>query len=128
MVAHRRDEIVLVVEDNAALAELVQHQLALLGYASITAGTADEALHVLRSDARVDLLFSDIKLPGSLDGRGLALAALALRPGLACLLTTGYEETDTVARRKTGHIRVLAKPYRRAARAGAVRDALASTR
>ena len=116
---------VLVVEDNTALAALVQQQLALLGYRTITVGTADAALQVLRSGARVDLLFSDIMLPGSLDGRSLALAAQGLHPALPCLLTTGYEELDSPTRRATEHVHVLAKPYRRAELARAVREALA---
>jgi len=123
--APESSKIVLVVEDNVALAALVRVQLDLLGYATIAAGTADDALRVLQSDTRIDLLFSDIRLPGTIDGRSLAQMAADLRPGLPCLLTTGYEELDAPARRATAHLPVLPKPFRRSDLAEAVREALA---
>jgi len=117
-------EMILVVEDNADLARTVTHQLDQLGYATISAGNADAALGVLRGSRTIDLLFSDIVMPGALDGRGLAQMAAQLRPGLRCLLTSGYEQGGGPLRAATAHLPVLAKPYRRDELARAIRAAL----
>jgi CheY-like chemotaxis protein len=114
-------EVVLVVEDNAALAETVHRQLTRLGYATLAASDANAALLVLESHQRIDLLFTDIVLPGGLDGRRLAHAAVALRPGLRCLLTTGF---DPEASCHADALPVLEKPYRREQLALAVRAVL----
>jgi CheY-like chemotaxis protein len=116
-------EVVLVVEDNAALLETVQRQLAQLGYATLAAGDAHAALLVLESAERIDLLFTDIVLPGRLDGRSLARAALERRPGLRCLLTTGFDP-EMAGRSVPAQLPVLEKPYRREQLALAVRAVL----
>ena len=117
-------ETVLVVEDLEALSATVCLQLDGLGYATLAAASADAALELLRGAARIDLLFTDIVMPGAMDGRHLALAARQLRPGLRCLLTTGYDRAHSAAKAATSHLPVLAKPYRRDDLARAVREAL----
>ncbi len=86
----RRGETILVVEDEAAVRAIVVATLTDAGYATIEAGDAAEGLHHLRGEARIDLLLTDVGLPGGLNGRQLADAAHALRPNLKVMLMTGY--------------------------------------
>ena len=84
-------ECVLVVEDDPAVRMLVMEVLADLGYHAYEAGDANEALPCLQSDRRIDLLVSDVGLPG-MNGRQLAEIARQHRPGLKVLFMTGYAE------------------------------------
>ena len=99
---------VLVVEDDPVVATTVAAALEDAGYEVARAGTADEALPVLAGAAKLDLLFSDVVMPGRLSGVDLAREAKRLRPGLPIVLTTGYSETVAQAE----GVRVLPKPYR----------------
>ncbi|MBS7458634.1 PAS domain-containing protein [Coralloluteibacterium stylophorae] len=90
------DEVVLVVEDEATVRELVVQVLRDLGYAAIEAADGPAGLEILRSEARIDLLVSDIGLPG-INGRQLAMEARRLRPELGVLLMTGYAPDATAA-------------------------------
>jgi CheY-like chemotaxis protein len=81
----RAGETVLVVDDEPVVRMLVAEVLAELGYAAIEAGDGASALRVLRSDARVDLLVTDVGLPGGMNGRQFADAAREGRPGLEVL-------------------------------------------
>src|SRR5690606_20730919 len=81
-------EVVLVVEDNEDVRVYSVMVLTELGYQVLQAPDADAGLAILRTDQRVDLLFTDVVLPGK-SGRVLADAAIALRPGLRVLFTTG---------------------------------------
>src|SRR6202044_3427195 len=85
----RRDEIVLVVEDNDDVRAYSVMILTELGYGVLEAGDAEAALELLQRPDRIDLLFTDVVLPGR-TGRMLADEALRLRPGLKVLFTTGY--------------------------------------
>jgi PAS domain S-box-containing protein len=122
----RPGEVVLAVEDNDLLRTLVQSLLGRLGYEVITAGTAQEALRVLEGNGRVDLLFTDVVMPGGVDGRQLAQRVRVLRPGIGVLLTSGYMNPHSVAplTAKQPHERLLPKPYQLAVLAQAVRTAL----
>ncbi|WP_426958179.1 ATP-binding protein [Muricoccus radiodurans] len=84
-------ETVLVVEDDPAVRLLAMEVLRELGYAAREAGSAEEALPILRGNGRLDLLVSDVGLPGT-NGRQLAEMARSIRPGLRVLLMTGYAE------------------------------------
>ena len=86
------DEIVLVVEDEAAVRTLVTEVLADLGYRTIAAVDGPSGLAMLESDRRIDLLVTDVGLPG-LNGRQMADAARRTRPTLKVLFMTGYAET-----------------------------------
>ena len=81
----------MVIEDEAAVRLLITEVLADLGYAVVEAASGDAALPILRSPQRIDLLISDVGLPG-MNGRQLADMARALRPGLKVLFVTGYAE------------------------------------
>ncbi len=99
---------VLMVEDDPVVASSVAAALEESGWTVLRAGSADEALPLLAGDEPIDLLFSDVVMPGRLSGIDLSREAAILRPGLPVVLTTGYSED--VAR--TEGIAVLSKPYR----------------
>ena len=96
--AHRAEagETVLVVEDETAVRDLVVDVLGELGYQAIEAVDGPSGLRLLQSETHLDLLITDVGLPG-LNGRQLADAARALRPDLKVLFMTGYAENATVA-------------------------------
>ncbi|MBP2302761.1 PAS domain S-box protein [Azospirillum picis] len=99
---------VLMVEDDPVVASAVAAALDDAGWTVLRASTADEALALLAAGVQIDLLFSDVVMPGRLNGVDLCREAVAARPGLPVVLTTGYSED--VAR--TEGIRLLSKPYR----------------
>jgi CheY-like chemotaxis protein len=104
-------ETILVVDDDALVRGYVCEQVAQLGYAVIECASGEEALAALRRGEDVDLLFSDILMPGGLDGIALVEAALAIRPQLKVLLTSGDAlGVSGDERRLGGHV-VLEKPY-----------------
>lgn len=87
-----RGETILLVEDTVLVRNAVAKMLADLGYRPITAGGAEEALAVLESGGRVDLLFTDMVLPGGMGGKELAEVVRRARPRLGVLYTSGYTE------------------------------------
>ena len=105
---------ILVVEDDRDVRELAIAVLEDAGYRVLEAASGDEAHRLLLAhpDLRIDLLFTDIVMPGPVDGIDLANAARALRPGLRVLYTTGF--ADLVRRHGDDELRgtVLRKPYR----------------
>ncbi len=108
--AKPRQCCVLLVEDEALIAEVIGEALADGGHAVHIVGTAQEAIAHLSNGARVDLLFTDINLPGELDGVGLAERARALNPQLPIVFASGrwwrLEELETLPNAAT-----LRKPY-----------------
>ena len=100
---------ILVVEDDFDVRQIVQTFLAEQDYEVIEAENADGAMVILESDVPVDLLLTDIVLPGSRDGRALALAARRLRPALKVLHITGYPEKGAGIAKEE----MLDKPFRR---------------
>jgi PAS domain S-box-containing protein len=88
-----RGETVLVVDDEPVIRMLVVEVLQDLGYAALEAADGPAALEMLRQGGRLDLLVTDVGLPGGLNGRQLADAARASRPGLKVLFITGFAET-----------------------------------
>ena len=101
---------VLVCEDDDDVAALVVDMLAQLGHAPTRVSTAAAALGALADGRAVDLLFTDVLMPGGMDGLTLAREAGHRRPGLAVLLTTGY--TGAGAAAVPPEVPVLRKPYR----------------
>jgi CheY-like chemotaxis protein len=105
-------ETVLVVDDELTVRELVTEVLEELGYAVITAADGPSGLKLLDSGTPVDLLVTDIGLPGGMDGRQLADAGRAVRPHLKVLFITGYEEGSPDCRSHLGlGAHVLTKPF-----------------
>jgi DNA-binding NtrC family response regulator len=92
-----------------------------LGYKTLSAGDAEAALDILRQDGRIDLLFSDVVMPGSRNGVQLSDEARRLRPKLRVLLTSGY---DSVIGTTPADVRILPKPYDNTRLAEQVREAL----
>jgi signal transduction histidine kinase len=117
------DEHVLLVEDDPSVLALTLDMLAGLGYRATTAANAHEALDILRSDLPIQVLFSDIVMPGGISGVELARAAREVRPGLPVLLTSGFIGEGAVF--ETAEFPLLDKPYETAALAGKLRAVLA---
>jgi len=105
-------EHVLVVEDEPLVRAHVESLL--LGYRVTTAANGPAAMAVLERRADIDLLFTDVVMPGGMNGRELAEAAARLRPGLEVLFTSGYTENAIVHHgRLDPGVQLLSKPYRR---------------
>ena len=96
---------ILVVEDDVLVRNLVAAYLRECGFDVLEANGADEAIRVLQADVPVDIVFSDIQMPGSMDGFGLAQWVRRERPWLKVILTSG------AARAATDASPILAKPY-----------------
>ena len=118
-------EHILVVEDDDHVREHLVSQLKLLGYDVTFATTGQAAFDYLASGTKVDLVLTDIIMPGGMNGRQLADAARKLRPGLRVLYTSGYSENAIVhdGRLDKG-VELLSKPYRRQELAAKVRKVL----
>jgi PAS domain S-box-containing protein len=119
----RGHEMVLAVEDNDGLRRLVVRRLADLGYTPIEARDATEALRILGGAQPIDLLFTDIVLPGGTDGRQLAAEARRLRPGLKVLFTTGFASMP-VGGDGEFSLTLLTKPYQKQTLAQSLRAAI----
>ncbi len=120
------DETVLVVDDEPTVRMLVAEVLEDLGYRTIEAADGAAGLRVLQSDARVDLLVTDVGLPGGMNGRQVADAARVLRPDLKVLFITGYAENAVLSH---GHLEpgmhVLTKPFGLQALGSRIRELIA---
>jgi CheY-like chemotaxis protein len=105
-------ETVLVIDDEPTVRMLVTEVLSEMGYSAIEAGDAATGLRVLQSDARIDLVITDIGLPGSMNGRQLIEAARHSRPDLKALFITGYAENAVIGNGilEPG-MHVLSKPF-----------------
>ncbi len=105
-------ETVLVVDDEPTIRALVAETLVEVGYTAIEAADGVSGLGILRSGARIDLLITDVGLPGGMNGRQLADAARTLRPELKVLFITGYAEATVI---REGELEpgmhVLTKPF-----------------
>jgi signal transduction histidine kinase len=118
-------ETILVVEDDPLVRSYVLTQIRSLGYRTLSASNGPEALKVLRGSEKIDLLFTDVIMPGSINGRELSIEAQRLRPGLKVLFTSGYTENAIDHDGRLDHgVQLLQKPYRRGDLAGALRIAL----
>ena len=118
-------ETVLVVEDEATIRQFVAEELAEGGYRCLEAFDGAAAMRVLQSTARIDLLVTDVGLPGGMNGRQVADAARVARPGLKVLFITGFADNAAVG---NGHLdpgmEVLTKPFDMSALSAKIRDML----
>ena len=119
------NETVLVVEDDKGMRQVAARQLSELGYRTLEAGSAREALAVLDRNANIDLLFTDVIMPGGMTGYELARAARKSFPKLKILLTSGYTAQGMAAGFQEGEeLELLAKPYRKSDLARKLRQVL----
>jgi PAS domain S-box-containing protein len=118
-------ETILVVEDDERVRVLTVTRLKMIGYRVLEASDGRKALEVLQGGDRVDLVFTDLIMPGGLSGREVANRARELKPGIKVLLTSGYaEELVRGDELEQEQLRVLRKPYRQADLVMALRDVL----
>lgn len=119
------DETVLVVEDDDDVRTYSVEVLRELGYRVLEAHDGPSALRLLERQARVDLLFSDVVLPGGLTGAQVAAQAKALRPGLKVLFTTGYARNAIIHHgRLDKGVQLITKPFSASDLAARIRDVL----
>src|SRR5690606_5916011 len=120
-------ETILVVEDDDLVREHVEEQLRGFGYRVLAAGNGREALEVFEKESGIDLLFTDIVMPGGMNGKELADAARRVAPDIKVLFTSGYTEDAVVHQgRLDPGIHLLSKPYSQADLKRMTRVALAS--
>lgn len=118
-------ETILVVEDDRLVRDYVLAQLHSLGYVTLQAANAEEALAIVATGKPFDLLFTDIIMPGKMNGRQLADEILKTHPGLRVVYTSGYTENAIIHHgRLDAGVLLLAKPYRKSDLARMIRKAL----
>jgi PAS domain S-box-containing protein len=118
-------ESILVVEDDQLVRDYVVAQLGQLGYTTMTAENAAKALAIVDSGVGINLLFTDVVMPGGMNGRQLAEEVTRRRPSIKVLFTSGYTENAIVHHgRLDAGVLLLAKPYRKANLARMIRIAL----
>ena len=123
----RGDETILIVEDDALVREYVVTQISRLGYDTLAASNGAEALAIINGPERIDLLFTDVIMPGGMNGRQLAIESQTRRPGLKILFTSGYTENAIVHHgRLDAGVLLLPKPYLSSDLALMIRTALGS--
>jgi PAS domain S-box-containing protein len=121
-------EVILLVEDNEPVREFAKAQLHYLGYRVLEAANGIEALAILREHRDVDLLFTDVVMPGGLNGRELALEARKLYPALKVLFCSGYAESAILHLGLLDEdVQLLNKPYSRLQLARRIRGILTAS-
>jgi PAS domain S-box-containing protein len=124
----RATETILVVEDDERVRQLTTTRLKLIGYQVLEASDGPKAIDILARGHPIDLVFTDLIMPGGMSGRDVIARARELRPGIKVLMTSGYAEElvhgdDLEAER----LKVLRKPYQQAELVAALRDVFART-
>jgi two-component system, cell cycle sensor histidine kinase and response regulator CckA len=108
------DAMILVVEDNADVRKIVCRLLQDLGCGVVEASSGAAAIEILQSNRKIDLMFTDVVMPGGMSGTELVQLARRLRPGIKTLLTTGFAEASLRNRPQFAEAgEILTKPYRR---------------
>ncbi len=119
---------ILVVEDDEQVRTVAVDQLTSLGYEVIVAASGAEAIEILTRIGDIDLLFTDVIMPGGMNGREVAVEARKIRPGLKVLFTSGYFAVALVREGAIeADVQVLVKPYRKHALREKIREVLNST-
>jgi DNA-binding NtrC family response regulator len=121
-----RTPTVLLVEDETLLRVVVADHLKERGFEVHEAATADEAVAALaQPDVEIDVIFTDVKMPGSLDGIGLAKWVLENRPSVPVLVTSGDVGNENIGHVLCGGVDFFAKPYDLDAVEGHIRQTIA---
>jgi CheY-like chemotaxis protein len=119
---------VLVVEDDPDVLDVVLATLEGIGYAALVARNGTEACEVLKGPAHIDLLFTDLVMPGEKSGLDVAREARRLRPGIKVLLTSGYTQGPDASDYGEGEgFEIIGKPYRPKELAAKVRAVLGAS-
>lgn len=116
------ERVVILVEDHPVVRDLGREMLGDAGFAVTTFDAADEALAAIEAGEPCDLLFTDIIMPGGIDGLELAARVSRLRPELPILLTTGW--ADQAQGQNPSGLPMIGKPYRQADLVAKVRELL----
>src|SRR3954454_17374611 len=116
---HSQRQTVLVVDDSADVAEVTASLFEHLGYDTVYRDSAEAALKLLEAGTKIDLVFSDIVMPGTIDGVGLAREIRSRYPNLPVVLTTGYSDAAKAA---PPNLRILRKPFDTAALRDFIQD------
>jgi CheY-like chemotaxis protein len=107
-----QSETILVVEDEPSIREVVCEVLADAGYTVLQAGDGSAGLRILQTGTKIDLLITDVGLPGAMNGRQMADTARGTRPQLKILFMTGYAENSIVGNGNLEpDMHVLTKPF-----------------
>jgi len=115
-------ETILVIDDEEPIRMLISEVLQEAGYRILEAGDGPAGLRILRTEVRIDLLITDVGLPGGFNGRQVADAARQTRPDLKVLFVTGYAENAAVGNGQFGPgMQVITKPFQMTALAQRVR-------
>ena len=123
--AMKGSETVLAVEDDRLVLRQVSRQLRSLGYKVLGARNATEALALVRTNADIDVIFTDVLMPGAMNGRQLAREATRLRPDIKFVFTSGYAEDAIILHGLLDpDVLLLTKPYRKTDLARVIRRAL----
>ena len=117
-------ETILIVDDDELVRASAATLIGSLGYRVLSAGSGPEALEVLRQDTPVDLMFTDVFIPGGMHGPQLVAAARRLRPDLKVLFTSGYFEYAEIRHALDPAIEQVSKPYERDMLAATLRRTL----
>jgi len=121
----RHNESILLVEDDDDVGRFVADALSELGYRVARAGTAAEGLEILRKTPDIDMLLTDVVLPGGMNGRELSVEVHKLRPDLPVLFATGYTRNAIIHHgRLDPNVELLVKPFTTEALARKVRQVL----
>ncbi len=126
----RGHETILVVDDEKALVDIVVSNLQELGYKTIVANNSKQALSILNTNNAIDLLFTDVIMPGEMDGYELALSAQKLYPSLKILICSGFTNRDNEFFDNHGVVnstllfKLLKKPFSKSSLSTAVRQVL----
>jgi PAS domain S-box-containing protein len=121
---YKNEETVLVVEDNSSLRTVVVRQLEAIGLRVLEAGNAQMALGVLRDEPKIDLIFTDVVLPGDMDGYTLARAINEDHPHTKIIMTSGFPGMRFKDTELAKSLPLLSKPYRKQDLIRMVREAL----
>jgi len=118
-------EHILVVEDDELVRAHLSNQLGVLGYRVTNAAHAQLALSIVKNTDDIDLLLTDIVMPGGMNGSQLADEVAKLRPDIKVLLTSGYPRNIINSENGAGaRVELLSKPYRRKELAAKIRKVL----
>lgn len=116
-------DTILLVEDEPLVRIAIAQHLEGCGYSVLEAENADQALRLLQKHFDIDVLFTDVRMPGSMDGLGLAKWVVQHRPSIAVMIASGHTAKDTAVKELCG-AHAFTKPYSFDEVAGRIREVI----